>query len=71
MAIFMTELMSKKVRNFIPQTRTGVQRKEVLVYSHVFLPITSSRIPAGRTLAVSKANIAQSQGEERAVHVAA
>lgn len=75
MATFMTKFMSKKVRNFIPQTLRGVLRKEV----QAFLPVTSSRkaslamtrIPTGRTHAVSRASVAQSQGEERAIHVAA
>lgn len=79
MVTFMTKFMSKKVRNFIRQTPRGVLRKEIQGYSHVFLPITSSRraspattrIPVERTHTVSRANVAQSQGEERAVHVAA
>lgn len=79
MATFMTKLMSERVRIFILQTLRGVLRKEVRGYFRVFPPITRtrrtslamSRTFARRTLTVSQANVAQSQGEERAVHVAA
>lgn len=79
MATFMTKFMSKKVRIFILQTLRGVLTKEIQGYFHVFPPITRTRRAslamtrtlARRTCTVSRTNVEQSQGEERAVRVAA
>lgn len=79
MATFMTKFVSKKVRIFILQTLRGVLTKRVQGYLHVFPPITRTRRAslamtrtlARRTCPVSRTNVEQSQGEERAIHVAA
>lgn len=75
----MTKFMSKKVRIFILQTLKGVLTKEIRGYFRVFPPITRTRRAslvmtrtlARRTCTVSGTNVEQSQGEERAIHVAA
>lgn len=77
MATFMTKFMSKKVRIFILQTPRGVLTKEIQGYFHV--PITRTRRASlamtrtltRRTCTVSRTDVEQNQGEERAVHVAA